>query len=284
MHSFTLDPANPTGTAQVAGISGGTSLPDGLYTVTLSYRDAAGNPVATASAANVRIDTTPPAVTPPADVTVHATSLAGAVVTFADAMATDAVGVVSLAAAPPSGSAFANGMSTVTVTAKDAAGNTGTATFKVTVTPLTAVESWRYQYFGTASPMGAAGNLSDPDGDGTANVLELGFGTDPTLAGGAELEYAGTFAGGGTIVRRGLPRTLAEGSDVRAVFMRRGDFAAAGLSYEVEFSAGLGSWQTSAATPAVLADDGTWQIVAVPFPGLVNGEPARFFRVRVDPH
>jgi hypothetical protein len=31
----------------------------------------------------------------------------------------------------------------------------------------------------------------------------------------------------------------------------------------------------------VLADNGTHQIVSVPFPGFLNGKKARFFRVQV---
>jgi len=96
----------------------------------------------------------------------EATSASGAVATYANATAADAVGVTSLVSSPASGSTFPNGTTTVTATAKDAANNTGTANFTVTVTPLTTVESWRYAHFGTASNTGAAANDADPDGAG----------------------------------------------------------------------------------------------------------------------
>jgi len=137
-HSFSFDPANPTLAAQIASISGGTSLPDDLYTVALSYQDLLGNPAAAAAHANVRIDTTAPVVTPPADVMAEATGAAGAVVTYPAATATDAVGVIGLTYSENSGATFPLGNTTVTVTAQDAANNVGTAAFTVTVRDTTA--------------------------------------------------------------------------------------------------------------------------------------------------
>ena len=66
-----------------------------------------------------------------------------------------------------------------------------------------------------------------------------------------------------------------------ALFIRRSDYAAQGLGYVVEFSANLGTWQASADAPKVLTDNGSDQVVSVPYPALVAGQPARFFRVVV---
>ena len=74
---------------------------------------------------------------------------------------------------------------------------------------------------------------------------------------------------------------VANGVDFRALYVRRKDYATAGLTYATEFSATLSSWATSAAVPTLLADDGTYQVVSVPYPPLVGGKKARFFRVRV---
>jgi len=41
------------------------------------------------------------------------------------------------------------------------------------------------------------------------------------------------------------------------------------------------TWQTSIVTPTVLADDGTYQVVSVPYPNFVAGRKARFFTVTV---
>ena len=67
----------------------------------------------------------------------------------------------------------------------------------------------------------------------------------------------------------------------RAVFARRTDFAAAGLSYRVEFSGDLSTWRASTSTPAILAENSEMQVVSVPYPFFVNGKKARFFRVKV---
>jgi len=83
-------------------------------------------------------DTTPPSLTAPADVVAEATSAAGAVVTYPAASATDAVGPVTVVYSAPSGSLFALGVTTVTVTARDGAGNTTRRTFTVTVRDTTA--------------------------------------------------------------------------------------------------------------------------------------------------
>ena len=53
--------------------------------------------------------------------------------TYTTPPATDAVGVTSVVCAPPSGSTFALGSTTVTCTARDAAGNASAKTFTVTV-------------------------------------------------------------------------------------------------------------------------------------------------------
>ena len=78
-------------------------------------------------------DTSPPVLTVPTAVTADATSPQGAVV-FYQASATDNVDPDPVVAcAPPSGSTFPIGTTTVTCTATDAAGNSASATFQVTI-------------------------------------------------------------------------------------------------------------------------------------------------------
>jgi hypothetical protein len=83
-------------------------------------------------------DTIAPVLTLPPTQTVAATSASGAIVAYPAATATDAVGVVSLTYSQASGTLFPVGTTKVTVTAKDAAGNTATGTFDVVVTPAVA--------------------------------------------------------------------------------------------------------------------------------------------------
>ncbi|MDQ4101208.1 MAG: HYR domain-containing protein [Thermoproteota archaeon] len=80
-------------------------------------------------------DTTPPIVTVPSDITQEATSSEGAVVEFVATAQDDVDGSLTPDCIPASGSTFEIGETTVDCTATDAAGNTGRASFKVTVTP-----------------------------------------------------------------------------------------------------------------------------------------------------
>ena len=134
--TYTLTGAQ-VGGGSVAGSS--TSIlisTDGVTAVTFHARDNAGN-VEGDHSVSVKLDTTPPIVTAPANMTLEATSAAGAVATFTPT-ATDATsGVASVTSNLASGSTFPLGTTTVTVTATDVAGNTSTKTFTVTVKDTT---------------------------------------------------------------------------------------------------------------------------------------------------
>jgi hypothetical protein len=78
-------------------------------------------------------DTHAPVISVPAPITVNASGTGGASVTYT-ATATDAVdGAITPTCTPASGSTFLPGATTVTCTATDAHGNTGHASFVVTV-------------------------------------------------------------------------------------------------------------------------------------------------------
>ena len=145
--------------------------------------------------------------------------------------------------------------------------------------------SWQNDHFTPAEIAAGRGAIdADPDGDLLNNLLEFAFGTDPAVA-TPDLQYTGTFAGGGTITQKGKPITQFEsvinGVDFRELFIRRKDYASLGLTYTPQFSATLGNWQNSTAIPEVLADDGTWQVCSVKYPFFVNGKKARFSRIAV---
>jgi hypothetical protein len=112
----------------------GSTFPVGTTTVNCSAKDAAGN-TATGSFTVTVQDTSPPTLSLPSPITVTATAFAGAVVTFT-ATASDLIdGSITPSCAPASGSNFAIGTTTVACTATDAAGNSTSATFTVTVRP-----------------------------------------------------------------------------------------------------------------------------------------------------
>jgi hypothetical protein len=95
------------------------------------------------------------------NITVPATSAAGAVVTFANATASDNCVGVTVSSNPLSGSQFPLGTTTVTQTATDAAGNKAACTFTVTVVPAGAVPAIsRWALALMASALAAAGALA----------------------------------------------------------------------------------------------------------------------------
>ncbi len=78
-------------------------------------------------------DTAPPTITIPFAVTANATSPTGAIVTYVVTVTDDVDPNPIVACAPPSGSTFPIGATTVNCTATDAAGNQATASFTVRV-------------------------------------------------------------------------------------------------------------------------------------------------------
>jgi hypothetical protein len=103
-------------------------------TVTCSASDRHGNRMSLAFSVRV-VDTTPPTIAPRSTVTISATSTAGATVDYSPPSATDAVdGLVSVSCSPAQG-VFPVGTTTVTCSARDAAGNSAMSTFTVIVIP-----------------------------------------------------------------------------------------------------------------------------------------------------
>ena len=112
----------------------GTVFPIGTTTVNFSAKDSHLNTTTAFFKVTVR-DTLPPVFTNiPANKTVPSTSAAGANVTFTLPTATDVVdGVVVVTAAPPSGSLFPVGNTTVTFSAQDSRANKVTTTIVISV-------------------------------------------------------------------------------------------------------------------------------------------------------
>jgi hypothetical protein len=139
-------------------------------------------------------------------------------------------------------------------------------------------DTWQVLYFGESGIQTAAG--ADADSDGLTNLQEYAFGMNPSQASGGMLRWSGS-----DLLERGVATPFASGTagsfTFRAVFARRKDFAAAGLTYTVEFSGDLATWKASTSTPSVLAEDGEIQAVSVPYPFFVNGKKATYFRVKV---
>jgi len=114
----------------------GAAFGVGTTTITCWARDGAGNLASGSFSVEVH-DTTPPEVTVPADLTAEATAVDGAAATFAASAADLVDGEVTTSCAPLSGSRFPIGTTTVSCSATDTHGNTGTSSFEVTVQDTT---------------------------------------------------------------------------------------------------------------------------------------------------
>ena len=141
----------------------GSFFPIGSTTVTCTASDTSGNYSQTSFTVTVNDDTvndiTPPAVTVPADITVPATSSAGATVTFTTSAVDVVDGVRPTTNSPASGSLFPIGTTTVTTTSSDTKGNTATRTFTVTVQPFIQTRAWlKFDEASGTSAADATGN------------------------------------------------------------------------------------------------------------------------------
>ena len=141
--------------------------------------------------------------------------------------------------------------------------------------------AWRQEKFGSFANSGSGANGSDPDSDGVSNLLELAFGLDPAVSTTTPL----ALSSGGMVDQRGLPAWVTgsteSGSQHHAVFLRRKDHVAAGLTYAVQTSHNLSQWLTSAVAPQVIGNDGDMEIVRVQIPAPAEGETNQFMRVNV---
>jgi len=149
--NFTAEATGPTGAVVTYAVSAldpddaatvscapapGSTFPLGSTTVACTASDTHGN-TANASFTITVKDTTPPALTVPANITAEATGPSGAAVSYT-ATAIDAVdGSVTPNCSPASGSIFALGTTTVNCTATDTHGNATSGSFTVTVQDTT---------------------------------------------------------------------------------------------------------------------------------------------------
>jgi hypothetical protein len=130
--------ANPSiaCTADGNSVASGDTFALGTTQVSCTASDAAGNTSAAKTFDITVQDTIAPTLfNMPTNINAVATSALGAIVTYTDPTATDAVDAnPTVSCSPASGSTFGLGATTVSCTAKDATGNTSAArTFSVTV-------------------------------------------------------------------------------------------------------------------------------------------------------
>ncbi len=150
-------------------------------------------------------------------------------------------------------------------------------------------------YADWASANGLLGMNAGPSAilhdDGLTNLQKFAFGMDPNLPGGGLLD----FVLEGEIAEPGLPTLMdftESGTplDMRAIFIRRKDHAAAGVIYTIQFSADLREWTSSEeflSIVSVESSNSDYEVVSIPFPASVPVEddgparPAQFMRASV---
>lgn len=143
---------------------------------------------------------------------------------------------------------------------------------------------WKQLYFGTSANNGDAADLADPEHDGHSNLEEFAFGTHPLSGAMGPLLFSGN-----TLLAPGAPMIVRTGSlgntQPLAVFCRRKNHQALGLTYTVLFSADITHKAASTSVPTVLAANDELEVVALPFPATleIDGQTVvpRFFQVQI---
>ena len=113
-------------------------FPSGRYRFHVEYKPLSGGLFDVIAAVSLdltigHVDETPPVVTVPPDITVDATTALGKSVPYSASATDDVDGPVPVTCAPPSGSAFPIGTTTVVCSATDSSGNGAGASFQVHV-------------------------------------------------------------------------------------------------------------------------------------------------------
>ncbi|HET8528173.1 MAG TPA: PKD domain-containing protein [Gaiellaceae bacterium] len=170
-------------------------------------------------AADGAADTTAPTISGvPAAATVPATSPAGAVYSYAQPTATDDVdGPVAVVCTPAAGSTFPLGTTTVSCSASDAAGNTATASFTITVVAANRppAAAFNETVSGLAVSFDASGSS---DSDGTIASYAWDFG-DGSSGSGVSPSHAYVAGGTYTVTLTVTDDASATGSTSRSVLV-----------------------------------------------------------------
>ena len=128
----------------------GSTFAVGETKVTCTSSDARGNVSSASFIVTVKArDITPPALTLPSTITATATSASGAMVNYSAAATDDFDGPITPVCAPPSGTTFPLGITTVECTATDTFGNQAAGSFQIKV---------EYAWSGILQPINADGS------------------------------------------------------------------------------------------------------------------------------
>jgi uncharacterized repeat protein (TIGR02543 family) len=162
---------------------------------------------------------------------------------------------------------------------------TGSDSFLMGSANTTLYAEWKTPYNAWAAgflPTDVSNPAGNNDGDSLNNLQEYAFGTQPTVSTG-EIVYSG-----GALTTPGAPKIVTAAGTYSMVFGRRADYVAAGLTYTVQFSAGLDAWvdnNDGTNPPVQVATDGTINAMSVPFVDFIDTpsgtQKPTFARVKV---
>jgi hypothetical protein len=134
-----------------------------------------------------------------------------------------------------------------------------------------------------AAGTGTSGNGgTGNDTDGLDNLSEFAFGLNPNVNDAVALTV--TNGSSFTVGTQVVNLQFSGGTQYNGRFVRRKDYAAAGLTYTPQFSADMVTWQNSSATPTTVATSSSspCEVVQIPYlQFLSNGKKARHFRMTV---
>ena len=160
----------------------------------------------------------------------------------------------------------------ITVTAFDAASNSVSATISVTYNIQTGLQSWR-QLQGLAGD--GSQDLATPAGDNVSNLMKYALNMAPNAGNLALPAYS--MAAGGT---SGLPYMGVDGAgNLTYAFVRRNAGSNSGITYSVEQSNDLATWETCVTVPSVTAIDFVWERVSYVID--TASAPRMFLRLKV---
>ncbi len=182
------------------------------------------------------VDTTAPTLSLPADITTEATGRGGTAVSFSTSASDFVSGSVPVSCTPLSGSSFPLGTTTVNCSATDGAGNTGTASFHVTVTDTTAPKLSLPADFSVHATSASGATVTY-----TVSASDLVDGTVPVTC---DHPSGSTFPLGGTTVSCSATDAhgnLAQGSFKVTVF---GDVTPPVITPNATGTTGLNGWYT----------------------------------------
>ncbi len=172
---------------------------------------------------------------------------------------TGAGAIIGTFAGKPQGATFSAGGYDWQITYLGGDGNDVVLT---NVSPLSAAEQWRLDYFGTTENSGTAADTADPNKDGETNLMEFATGQNPNAA----TTRPGTLAKNAT----GLEFT----------YTRSKTAFDAGVIFSVEYSDTLAAPWTSVG-PGSVVIDGAIQTVKATVPA--GSGAKRFVRLKITP-